>query len=184
MSNDSEITREDFEYLLAWLDPEEDNAALKYEHIRLSLIRILTNRGCYEADIVADETMIFVTKKAREVAPEYVGDPALYFFGVCKFKHKEWLRKRSRPVPPPPEPAPDIEQECACVEECMAKLSSGDHDLFRRYHEKERREKINERSQLAEELGIGLNALRIRAHRIKSKLRSCVDDCLKQALAV
>ena len=52
-----------------------------------------------------------------------------------------------------------------------------------KYYEGEKQAKITNRRRLAEELGITLDALRIRAHRIRRELRKCVVHCLEQAPA-
>ena len=39
--------------------------------------------------------------------------------------------------------------------------------------------KIDHRKQMADELGIGMNALRIRAHRIRTGLEECLKECLQ-----
>ncbi len=50
-----------------------------------------------------------------------------------------------------------------------------------KYYHDEKRAKIDYRKQLADALGIPLNALRIRAHRVRISLEKCVKDCLAQA---
>jgi hypothetical protein len=49
------------------------------------------------------------------------------------------------------------------------------------YYQAERRAKIELRQQLAEKLDIPLNALRIRAHRIRATLEKCVTKCVELA---
>jgi DNA-directed RNA polymerase specialized sigma24 family protein len=50
--------------------------------------------------------------------------------------------------------------------------------LVLQYYQEEKGAKIEHRRAMAERLGIPLNALRIRAHRIRVALRDCVSDCL------
>jgi RNA polymerase sigma factor (sigma-70 family) len=181
MNKERVITQEAFDGLLAWLDPDRDRAAQKYETVRTRLIKIFSCRGCGEADDLADETINRVTTKLKDIVDTYVGDPALYFYGVANKVHLEYLRRR--PVvesPSPRESSEDIEAEYACLERCMDQLPPESRSLVLEYYQDEKRAKINRRRKLAEELGIAVNALRIRAHRIRQQLQQCVQVCVEQ----
>jgi len=175
------ITQEAFDGLLAWLDPDRDRAANKYETVRTRLIKIFSCRGCGEADDLADETINRVTAKLSEIAGSYLGDPALYFYGVANKVYLEYLRRR--PVveaPPLRESSDEIEAEYECLERCMDQLPPESRRLVLQYYQEEKRAKIDRRRKLAEELSIAVNALRIRAHRIRQQLQQCVQVCLEQ----
>ena len=184
MNKERVITQEAFDGLLAWLDPDRDRAAHKYETVRTRLIKIFSCRGCGEADDLADETINRVTGKLSEIAGSYLGDPALYFYGVANKVYLEYLRRR--PVvesPPLRESSDDIEAEYACLERCMDLLPTENRRLVLEYYREEKRAKINHRRKLAEELGIAVNALRIRAHRIRLQLQQCVQSCIEESMA-
>lgn len=185
MNKEWVLTQESFDKLLAWLDPNRDLAGNKYEDIRRRLIKIFTCRGCAEAETLADETINRVTRKLPEVAEGYTGDPALYFYGVAHKIHLEYLRRKQTPVPPPPpsEDSDEIEREYECLEQCLQQLTPDTRELVLQYYQEEKQAKINHRKLLAEQLGIALNALRIRAHRIRLNLQQCVQSCLEQGAA-
>jgi DNA-directed RNA polymerase specialized sigma24 family protein len=77
-----------------------------------------------------------------------------------------------------------------CLHQCLQKLPPESFDLITRYHFGEEArdkpdsvdsvEKMNKerRKELARALGIALNALRIRAYRIRVEIEGCVEDCL------
>lgn len=178
MRKDWSPTQGDFERLLDWLGPSREEAGLKYEDIRRRLIKIFTSRGSYEPEELADETINRVTKKVVGLTATYSGDPALYFYGVANRVHQESLRKRTRTIPPQPAPPDGFEQEYECLELCMAKLDAESRELVLQYYQGEKGAKIEHRRALAERLGIAVNALRIRAHRVRNTLRDCVRDCL------
>jgi DNA-directed RNA polymerase specialized sigma24 family protein len=185
MNKDWVITQEAFDGLLAWLDADRDRAAQKYETVRTRLIKIFSCRGCGEADDLADETINRVTAKLHEIVDTYVGDPALYFYGVANKVYLEYLRRR--PVVEAPllrESSDDIEAEYACLEKCMDQLPMQSRRLVLEYYQEEKRAKIERRRKLAEELGIAVNALRIRAHRIRQQLQQCVQVCLEQGSSI
>lgn len=176
-----DTTQEGFDRLLGWLDQDRDRAGKKYEVIRHRLIKMFTCRSCSEAEDLADETITRVTTKIPEVVPNYQGDPLLYFFGVARKVHREYLRSQNRSVRSPI--VPDVtkdERLYECLDQCMDRVPGKSRQLLLRYYENEKKAKIDARKTLAEELGIGVNALRIRAHRIRLLLRECVTTCMEQ----
>ena len=175
----NEFNQEAFDRLLAWLNPDREQAGKKYEEIRKRLIKIFTCRGCLIPEDLADVTIDRVVVKAPELAGSYDGDPALYFFGVAKNVFHEYIRKVPSPVPPHiVHPTMEVEERNSCLEECMQKLSPKTSDLILEYYSVEGT-KIDHRKQLAKKLGIELNALRIQACRIRAVLFQCVQECLK-----
>jgi DNA-directed RNA polymerase specialized sigma24 family protein len=169
---------EAFEKLLNWLDPDRQKAGEKYRMLHLRLTRIFAAKGCCQAEDLADETFNVIARKIDWLIENYVGDPALYFFGVAKK-----IYKPPRPIPHAP-PAPnntEIEHRCSCLEECLNHvISAAERESVLRYHQKDKGEKIRERKELAKELGISLNALRIRIWHIHAKLRPCVQQCVER----
>jgi DNA-directed RNA polymerase specialized sigma24 family protein len=186
MDQENTLTQAAFDSLLAWLDADRDRAGKKYESIRLRLIKIFTCRGRPDAEELADETINRVTTKVHVLAKEYVGDPALYFYGVAQKVFLESVRKPAHAAAPPARTAADSderEREYECLERCMERLPRESRGLVLEYYRDEKRAKIDHRKELAERLGIAPNALRIRAHRIRVALQRCVLTCLDEGLA-
>jgi DNA-directed RNA polymerase specialized sigma24 family protein len=182
MNKNSAVDQSAFDSLLTWLDPDREKAGSKYEFIRLRLIKLFACRGCTDAEELADETINRVTVKASRLMADYVGDPALYFYGVAHKVHLEAVRKRPVvPIDPPAEKSLDDELEYECLDRCMEKLTTKNRDLVLEYYQFEKRLKIDHRKMLADRLGIGQNALRIRAHRVRLTLYQCVTECLTQS---
>jgi DNA-directed RNA polymerase specialized sigma24 family protein len=71
------------------------------------------------------------------------------------------------------------ELEFECLDKCLEKLTARNRDLILEYYRDEETGKIEHRKALASRLGIGLNALRIRAHRIRGNVETCVFECLE-----
>jgi DNA-directed RNA polymerase specialized sigma24 family protein len=111
-----------------------------------------------------------------------VGDPALYFYGVAHNVHLEYCRRRPDPLPPPTAPPPN-EEAYACLEQCLQQMTAKSRDLVLQYYQEEKQAKIDIRKQLSLQLGIPINALRIRAHRIRLTLQECVFHCWQQEMA-
>ena len=73
-----------------------------------------------------------------------------------------------------------FEPEYRCLERCVEQLSTQNRNLVLRYYQEEKAGKLEARRKVAEELGIAVNALRIRAHRIRLALERCIHECLQQ----
>ncbi len=184
MNKNWDLTRESFEALLAWLDPNREVAGQKYEDIRTRLIKIFACRGCYEPEDLADETINRVTNKLEEIEATFIGERARYFYGVANKVHLEYLRKK--PAPPLPavtNTSEEAERRYRCLDLCASKLTPENRELVFQYYQEEKRAKIEHRKHLADRLGIAVNALRIRAHRIRKSLQDCVRECLEEATA-
>jgi DNA-directed RNA polymerase specialized sigma24 family protein len=179
---DRELGADDFEALLRWLDRDREEAGRRYEYIRNRLIRIFGCRGCPEPDILADEAINRVARKVEELATTYQGDPVLYFYGVANKIHLEQLKKvRPQVTEWQHTQEDDYGPEFECLDRCMDKLPMNNRELVLKYYDHERDAKIAQRRLLAETLNIGLNALRIRAHRIRLVLYQCIKGCLDQS---
>lgn len=183
MAKGPEITQDNFEQLLDWLDPCRDKAAEKYESIRARLIKIFYARGCFPAEELADETIDRVTKKSADLSMSYTGDPALFFYGVAKNLILEFRRKpRFEELPRTISNAPDEETEddeySDCLDRCLGRLDQSQHELIITYYQGEKREKIIRRKTLQSRLGISGEALRVRVLRIRSGLQRCVLNCV------
>src|SRR5437763_189010 len=66
-----------------------------------------------------------------------------------------------------------------CLDGCLEKLPAETRMLIMEYYQLRKQAKIDRRKALAEELGIPVNALRIRAHRVRAQLEECVMGCLE-----
>jgi DNA-directed RNA polymerase specialized sigma24 family protein len=182
-----DINQEQFDRLLGWLDPDRESAGLKYECIRKRLIKIFVCRGSKTPEELADKTINRVARKLPEIQAGYVGNPAHYFCGVASNVFLESLKKERTPaVRLAPLPVADQvdERDYACLEKCVDKLSDSEKDLVLAYYQHEKHAKIDHRKKLAEQLGIGMNALRIRACRIRAALQECVELCRNEGQQV
>jgi DNA-directed RNA polymerase specialized sigma24 family protein len=183
MNKNWSLSQEDFDALLAWLDSDRGQAGIKYEQIRSSLIKIFTGRGCTDAEELADETINRVIRRIKDIQDEFKGDPARYFFGVAKMVYMEYLRRK--PPQPPSIPPPDtarVELEYRCLERCIERLNEEDRALLLREYGSKGRTQAERRKALADELGITLNALRIRVFRIRAALKECIEKCIQDSL--
>lgn len=188
MSDRWTLTEESLNTLLDWLDPSREAAGRRYVEIRRRLVQFFVCRGSLESEQMADRTIDRVARKVPQIADGYSGDPALYFFGVARKVHLEYTRQQRAAQARPPAPEADAaqaeaeEEGYACLERCMESLEPDSRLLVLKYYEEERQEKIDHRRELARQLGIGMNALRLRVFRTRAALQQCVLECLKNGL--
>jgi len=186
------VTPENFEELLIWIDPDPEKTgvpdrargAVKYEAIRRRIIKIYQNRGCQQAEEVADETFNRVCVKAKELKTKYTGDPSLYFYAVAKNVYREFMRG-SGEIPswqPLTQDDPEeIELRMGFLDRCLEQLDSSERNLILKFYEGEKREKIENRKKLASELSINTRALSLRALRLRRQLLNCMRKHLGES---
>jgi DNA-directed RNA polymerase specialized sigma24 family protein len=189
MKTDLGLTQETFDDLLAWLDSNREVAGGMYEEIRTSLVKIFAWRKCGDAEGLADETINIVAHKVAHLKDTYEGKPKLYFFGVARKLIKECNRSSTLTIAldeaksydgwVADESKEDLEEEDVCLRQCLEQLGPSDRKLVIEYHAKEGQPKIDLRKEMAQHLGIDLNALRVRMYRIRNTLGKCIDRCIK-----
>lgn len=174
-----------FDKLLAHLDDDRERGGEKYETIRRKLVRFFEWRGSLSPEDHADEVINRVAKRID--GGEEILDLTNYFYGVARMLFLETLKQLDKEaaalenVPrlqDPQEERYESDRRLECLEMCLRNLPAESSELIIYYYRKEKGAKIEDRKALAERLSIPLNALRIRAHRIRTKIEQCINDCL------
>lgn len=167
--------------------------------MRRRLVRYFDYRNCPSPDDLADETLNRVARKLEEKGEIVGATPAHYCYIVARLVMLESVRRKElntsslddtersggvmASLAAPSGPAPDTparEKLFACLERCLSKLRTQDRQLILEYYRGEQREKIEHRSQMATRLGLSMNALSIRACRIRTRLEACVKGCSEE----
>lgn len=167
-----------FHQFLCWLDPDEEAAGRKYEAIRGRLIMMFKARRCVFAEDLADATIERVARKLNYLSIGYRGDPALYFYGVAKKMYLEYQRKmmadhrRSEWPRKVDTGDADLESMLQQLDEALTTIPKFDRELVLRYYSGSGKTKIRHRRALAEQFGMGPNALRLRVFRIRKAIKN------------
>jgi len=185
-----ELTSQAFIKLLERLGEDEEQAAQKYEELRLTLIRTFEWRGAPFPEEHADETLNRLARKLDEgVEIRNIKD---YVYTVARLVWLEALKRvdnRRAPLDKiQHEPvALDTSREVAekedrldCLDNCLDALPYASRDLIMEYYVDEKRDRIDRRRDLAERLGLRRDALANRAQRLRDKLEQCVTRCLQE----
>ncbi|HEX7313012.1 MAG TPA: hypothetical protein VF297_03780 [Pyrinomonadaceae bacterium] len=182
------MTQEAFDLLLSSLDPDRELAGQKYVLLRLKLVKYFEWHGAGFPDREADVTLNRVARRIAE--GQEVHSLNAYCYGVARLVFSEALRAQQKErealeCAPPAEvdetgDDPQDEARRACLDRCLQDLPEEHRALIIGYYDDEKGRKIERRRHLAARLGIPINALRIRAHRIRLRLEACVGECVEQ----
>jgi RNA polymerase sigma factor (sigma-70 family) len=180
------LTQSTFRQLLDWLDEGINSDGSRYLEIRRRLVIYFDRKNCLTPDELADETLNRVARRLEEEGSISTDTPAHYCFIVARFVLLEDLRRLPQKQLDDQLAAPsnssekqkEAERRLGCLERCMEALDSDERALINNYYQGELRAKIENRKRIAEKLGISINALSIRACRIRTRLENCMRKCL------
>jgi len=190
-------TEASFRQLLNWLDEGADSGGERYLEMRRRLATYFDRRNCSAPDELADETLNRVTRRLEEQGCITDATPAHYCYIVAKFVLLEYFREPERSqraldaraeegglqygISSPPDPTGERQQRLLdYLEDCLNQLQPEEQELILHYYQGERREKIERRRGLALRLGLTMNALTIRACRIRNKVEACLKGCFEK----
>jgi DNA-directed RNA polymerase specialized sigma24 family protein len=189
------LTPNAFKRLLDWLDEGTDSEGEKYLEMRRRLIAYFDRKNCLAPDELADQTLNRVARRLEEEGHIVSEAAARYCYIVARYVFLEYLREpndevgldainslaaRNQPaVSGSEEENFHRERLMTCLDNCTEKLDPAHRELIVRYYYGEQRIKIDNRLALAKHLGITVNALSIRACRIRDKLEVCVKECAR-----
>jgi DNA-directed RNA polymerase specialized sigma24 family protein len=178
-----------FHRLLGWLDEESDSSGQRYLEIRRRLVLYFDRKNCRSPEELADETLNRVTRRLEEEGAIITDAPAHYCYIVARFVLLESLREQQREAPLDDkallvanpyssEEETAKERRIECLQRCITRLEPANRELIVSYYYGEQRARIENRRAIAATLGVSMNALSIRACRIRDKLEACIKNCL------
>ena len=181
-----------FTRLLEWLDDGVDSYGEKYLEMRRRLIAYFDRRNRPFADDLADETLNRIGQTLERGGTIGITPQARYCYVVARFVLLEDVRRTHRRVslneswhaddesPSPESLAADRhlresdthDERLESLDQCLEELTPEQRTLIVDYYRDEGREKITRRSDMAKRMGISMNALSIRACRIRAQLEA------------
>lgn len=181
-------TEQAWEKFLAAFSRDRNEAADGYELARRKLVRYFEHHGVIDADRCADETLDRAMRRIYEGIE--VTNLMPYLFTIARNVFLEVLKEQEKQrralstmkteVPPEQFDTEKVDQRQNCFDRCLQGLAPESRTLILAYYEKARHAKIEQHTDMATDLGITLNALRIRIHRIRASLENCVRKCMGQ----
>jgi len=201
LKKDWVLTTDAFELLLSALDPNREQAGVKYEQIRRKIIRKLEFEGSSVPEEHADEVFNRVARRLVEGERLDAESPDGYFLQTARFVLSETRRsgKRHRVSglddlavgeEPSLNPFEEIERledkirresGLIAIEKCRQELSAEDRRIYDIYEFGSGRERIERRQKLADELGEKIENLRLIVFRVGKKLFQCAEKQLEKS---
>jgi len=190
------LTPRAFHELVNWLDEGANSEGGKYVAMRNRLASYFNRKHCFEPEQLADETLNRVARRLSEENTVDSDTPAAkYCYIVARYVFLEYLREseKTRVLSVDVRQQQDrsnfsvsnrsLEEETQekrlkCLDHCTEKLDSPSRDLIFGYYTGKKEIKIESRRDLADRLGISMNALCVRACRIRNKIEDCVRRCV------
>lgn len=177
-----------FERLLDFLGgTDAPSKAEKYRQVRDRLESFFRWRGLGDASGLADDTLDRVARRV-EAGEVRTSTPNAFVVGVARMVALEAGRKdrkdvniddRSIAAPPPVEPEDEL--RLRALDGCLEGLVTAERNLVLGYYRDEGPSRIQGRAKLAQSLGTTLEALRVRAFRLRARLEQCVQGKLEAA---
>jgi DNA-directed RNA polymerase specialized sigma24 family protein len=182
-------TPQSFEKLLAAFDSDREEAGEIYENVRVKLLRYFERYGITDTDRYVDITLDRVMRRLDE--GEVVANIMAFIYAVASYVRMEAWNEQKQLRDAEVEIKKDFDQRQQedvvaesprqlCLDRCLNDLPVETRILIIDYYSAERSAKIKLRRQMAKSLGVEMNALRIRAHRIRLGLETCVQKCVSQ----
>jgi DNA-directed RNA polymerase specialized sigma24 family protein len=188
------LTQGAFERLLGWLGQDSEPGGEGYLEVRQRLVLYFDRKNCLSPDELADETLNRVARRLEEEGAIISDAPAHYCYIVARLVFLESWRERQRQEPlderlpaharasvarpEASEERKERERRWECLERCLGNLEPADRELILGYYRGEERAKAENRRAMAAKLGVTMNALSIRACRLRDKLEACMRECL------
>jgi DNA-directed RNA polymerase specialized sigma24 family protein len=188
-----ELTHLAFSRLLEWLDDGVDSRGETYLEIRRRLVSYFDRRNRLTADELADETLNRIGKTLEKDGAIATTPPARYCYVVARFVLLEDIRREQRYVrghgPRPadsrawvrhgmtltdPDDGLAREQRLECLDRCLEAMDPEQRAFIVEYYRDVGQQRIARRRDMARRFGITMNALGIRACRIRAALEARV----------
>lgn len=196
LREEPQLTQVAFGRLLTWLDEGIDSHGERYLEMRRRLVSYFDRRNRPDADELADETLSRIGRTLEQDGHIETTPPARYCYVVARFVLLEDFRRERRhtrldatwqvdragaAAAANADQAAERERRLDCLDRCLDELTGDQRQLIVEYYAEAQRERIERRRALAARLGITMNALAIRACRIRDTLQACIERCRRSA---
>lgn len=187
-ANEASFTQSGYEILLSLLRAEPDDAESEYQKLRRKLIVYAGRQGAWFPHDDADEA---IDRLCRQLQTGFRPDNLYgYLCGVLRKVVSESRRKQKQdrrdefdetslsnlPIIQTDNEDPRID----LLKLCLKRLPPEERILIIRYYSYDGHDKIAERKQIAAELGLKFDSLKMRACRAREKLRECFGELEKK----
>jgi DNA-directed RNA polymerase specialized sigma24 family protein len=184
------MRREAFSKLLDVLGPSEEAAAIEYRKLHQRLSRFFEWNGVRDPDALADEAIDRLGRRiAEENARATVRNPGAFALGIARLLLQEEARRQQRETQAGKHwglhdaaSSTEAEEMDRALQHCLAKLPPERRALIENYYASCKLKKSELHRELANDLGLTVNALRNRALRTRQDLEACMRRFFEDSL--
>lgn len=170
-----------FDALLRVLDANTVAAGLGYRQLHQRLIHFFRLNNASDPEALADEALDRLGRRIGMLQPDDIGSPQAFALGIGRHLLQEDQRKQRRESEAATEWAAYTlandghhEELLHALDHCMALMREDQRQLLQSYYQWTGRQKIEHHRQLAEKLGLTMNAMRNRLMRARTELDKCL----------
>jgi DNA-directed RNA polymerase specialized sigma24 family protein len=175
------MPQEPLQTLLLVLDPNPRLAGVAYRELHERLARFFRFNQALDPETLADEALDRLAQRVTKADEERIESPQAFALGIARHLLQEDTRRRTRESEAASQwtrlTGPyDHERESIlqAIDHCMSRLREDQRALLEGYYQWQGNAKIKHHRDLAQELGLTLNALRNRLMRTRKLLDQCV----------
>jgi DNA-directed RNA polymerase specialized sigma24 family protein len=170
-----------FDALLRALDENTEAAGIAYRQLHQRLIRFFRLNNASDPETLADEALDRLGRRISTLQADDIGSPQAFALGIGRHLLQEDQRRQRRESDAASEWTAltlssdgHNEELLLALDHCMALMREDHRQLLQSYYQWTGREKIEHHRQLAEKLGLTMNALRNRLMRARAELDKCI----------
>ncbi len=188
MKEQSVLNQKDLDALLAIFSNDREEAGKAYEDLHKGLVRYFASKGCSDPFDLADETLSRVAAKASTFDRSLNIKASSFVYGFASRVFLEYIRAPERravefetamhPRTYGLDEPNENESAINCLDECLSKYPADERAMIISYYSREKKEKIEFRKRMARNLGVTMEVLHMRVHRMRAALKTCVSRCL------
>lgn len=172
-----------FRLLIDKLDGDDVTAGDAYNGLRASIARFFSLKHDTDPEAAADVTINRLASKLGQGTQ--IENITAYAFGIARLVYLERRRSVERErkagselysLRSDPSIADDGDDSVTRMKKCFESLPADDRSLLRDYYAPmTNMTKHERREHLSGKIGISLNALRLRVHRLRQRLADCLE---------
>jgi DNA-directed RNA polymerase specialized sigma24 family protein len=175
------VERDHFEALLSTLDADSERSAVAYRQLHQRLIRFFRLNNASDPEALADEALDRLAARIAATPLESISSPQAFALGVARHLLQEDARRQRRDGEVASEWASQYladnghqEDLLQALDHCMALMREDQRQLLSSYYQWIGQQKIEHHRELAQKLGLTMNAMRNRVMRARVELDKCL----------
>jgi DNA-directed RNA polymerase specialized sigma24 family protein len=173
----------EFEALIQALGATPELAAPAYQQLHTRLVRLFRLNNASDPESLADEALDRLARRIVANEAGQLSSPQAFAVGIARHLLQEDARQQQRAevtantwTSLSPDGREEEEDRLDALDRCLDRMRPEQAELLRSYYRWTGKAKIEHHRQLAQSLGLNLNALRTRLMRARAVLERCMHN--------